>query len=44
MKKFLMAIGSGLGVIAGALLLWYAVIPFLGAIFNFAWSFVTGLF
>lgn len=44
MKKFLLAIGCGLGVIAGALLLWYVVFPFIGTIFQGAWGFVTGLF
>lgn len=44
MKKFLLTVGCGLGVLAGALLLWYVVFPFIGAIFQGAWGFVTGLF
>lgn len=44
MKKVLLAVGCGLSVIAGALLLWYIVFPFIGGIFQTAWSFVTGLF
>ena len=44
MKKFLLAIGCGLGVIAGALLLWYVVFPFIGSIFGWGWNFVTCLF
>ena len=44
MKKFLLAVGCGLGVIVGSLLLWYIVFPLIGAIFQGAWGFVTGLF
>lgn len=44
MKKVLLAAGCGLGVIVGALLLWHVVFPFIGAIFQGAWGFVTGLF
>lgn len=44
MKKFLLAVGCGLGVIVGSLLLWYIVFPLIGTIFQGAWGFVTGLF
>lgn len=44
MKKFLLAVSCGLGVIAGSLLLWYIVFPLIGTIFQGAWGFVTGLF
>ena len=44
MKKFLLTVGCGLGVIAGALLLWFIVFPFIGTIFQSGWNFVTGLF
>lgn len=30
MKKFLIAVGCGLGVIIGALLIWHVVVPVLG--------------
>lgn len=44
MKKFLLTVGCVLGVIAGALLLWYGVFPFIGSIFEWGWGIVTGLF
>lgn len=44
MKEVVLAVGCSLGVIAGALLLWYIVVPLIGGIFQTAWSFVIGLF
>ena len=34
MKKVLLAIGGGIGVIAGAILIWKFVLPFIGFVFS----------
>ena len=34
MKKFLLGIVGLAGVIAGAAIIWYVVIPFIGNVFN----------
>lgn len=44
MKKVLFAVGCGLGVIAGALLIWHVVIPAIGFCMEGIVGFLTGLF
>lgn len=44
MKKFFVGLGSLAGVVVGALLIWKVVVPFIGNIFSWFGSFVTGLF
>lgn len=34
MKKVLLAIGGGIGVIVGAILIWKFVLPFIGFVFS----------
>lgn len=44
MKKFLITAVCVLGIIAGALLLWKVVFPFLGNVFGWFFSALTALF
>lgn len=44
MKKVLLAAGCGLGVIAGALLIWYVVFPVIGFCMEGILGFLPGLF
>lgn len=44
MKKVLLAIGGILGVIAGALLIWYLVLPAIGFCMEGIFGFLSSLF
>lgn len=44
MKKLLLTIGCALGVVAGALLIWYAVIPAISGILNWMFGALPALF
>ena len=43
MKKVLLAIGGGIGVIVGAILIWKFVLPFIGFVFQPIWRFLSAL-
>ena len=43
MKKVLLAIGGGIGVIVGAILIWKFVLPFIGFVFQTIWRFLSAL-
>ena len=43
MKKVLLAIGGGIGVIVGAILIWKFVLPFVGFVFQPIWRFLSAL-
>ena len=44
MKKVLLTVGCGIGVIVGAILIWKSVLPFIGSIFQHIWGFLAALF
>lgn len=44
MKKFLLTVGCGIGVIVGALLLWKFVFPFIGNVFSWMFGWIPALF
>ena len=44
MKKALLTVGCGLGVIVGVILIWKFVIPFIGIIFQHLSGFLSALF
>ena len=43
MKKVLLAIGGGIGVIVGAILIWKFVLPFIGFVFQLIWRLLSAL-
>ena len=43
MKKAVLTVGCGAGVIAGALLIWKLVLPFIGYTFQHIWGFLAAL-
>lgn len=43
MKKTVLTVGCGAGVIVGALLIWKIVLPFIGYILQHIWGFLTAL-
>lgn len=43
MKKVVLAVGCGLAVVAGGLLIWNVVLPFIGWIFETGFGFAAGL-
>ncbi len=43
MKKAALAVGGVLGVLAGGVLIWTLVLPFIGMVFQSMWSCVTSL-
>lgn len=44
MKKVLITIGSAIGVIAGALIIWNVVVPFINSVFSMFGTLITNLF
>lgn len=44
MKKALTTIGSGIGVVAGALIIWNVVVPVINSVFSAFGTLVTNLF
>lgn len=43
MEKVLLAIGGGIGVIVGAILIWKFVLPFIGFVFQPIWRLLSAL-
>lgn len=43
MKKAALAAGGVLGILAGGVLIWTLVLPFIGMVFQSMWSCVTSL-
>lgn len=44
MKKVLVTVGSGIGVIAGALVIWNVVVPFINRVFSMFGTVISNLF
>lgn len=43
MKKATLAVGGVLGVLAGGIMIWKLVLPFIGMVFQNMWSCITAL-
>ena len=43
MKKTVLTVGCGAGVIVGALLIWKVVFPFIGCTLQYIWGCLTAL-
>ena len=44
MKKFLITVGSGIGVVAGALVIWNVVVPAINYVLSMFGTLITNLF